>query len=126
MTENAQAPRDADATPDVGGEDEAVRRYIEALQTRIGVPGWLQPDEEAARLAAEVEGADRDERLQDLLAKATPGSMGYIAELEPAFVDGARHYGERHGMTYEAWLTTGVDPEVLARAGIGPDPGMRR
>jgi hypothetical protein len=38
--------------------------------------------------------------------------------LEDDFVRIAKAYGERKGISHEAWRETGVQPEVLRRAGI--------
>lgn len=120
MVEGARhgpGPEEADG---VAARDEPVLRYVEALQTAAAAPERLQPDREAARLAAETEAGDHDERLEQVLADGTPSSTEYLRRLEPAFVEGALEYGQRHGITYEGWLQSGVDPEVLARAGIAP------
>ncbi len=100
--------------------DEPVLRYVEALQTLAAVPERLQPDREAARLAAETVGEGHDEGLERVLAEESPSSTEYLRRLEPAFVERALEYGQRHGITYDGWLQSGVDPEVLARAGIAP------
>jgi hypothetical protein len=42
-----------------------------------------------------------------------------LSELERAFVAVARQYGERKGISYNAWREAGVDAAVLKRAGIG-------
>lgn len=41
-----------------------------------------------------------------------------LRELEDGFVNAAREYGERKGISYAAWREAGVDPAVLKRAGI--------
>lgn len=41
-----------------------------------------------------------------------------ISAHEEAFVANARSYGERKGISHEAWRQLGVPPDVLKRAGI--------
>lgn len=104
--------------PETDG-DEAVRRYLRALDLRRAAPPGMRPDDTASALAAEVDdGDDGDDALAVLLAEGTPGSLG---DLAPAFVAGAARYGKRHHVTCEGWLGAGVDPDVLAGAGIRPD-----
>jgi hypothetical protein len=54
--------------------------------------------------------------LQDELEKS--GSSERLQELEDAFVEHARSYGERKGISYAAWREIGVSTAVLKRAGI--------
>lgn len=61
------------------------------------------------------------EGLEAQVAEATSGSQANVRKFESGFVRAAAGYSARHGMTYESWRQAGVDPEVLAQAGIrGP------
>ena len=40
------------------------------------------------------------------------------AGFEEAFVEVAKSYSDRQGISYAAWRTVGVAPEVLRRAGV--------
>jgi hypothetical protein len=102
--------------------DEAVIRYLAALETRRTAPDTLpQPDDAAAGLARFDFPPGDEEEHEDLeaeLGKDTPGSSQNLADLEPGFVAGAADYGRRHGITYDGWRNAGVREDVLARAGI--------
>jgi hypothetical protein len=104
-------------------EDQAVFAYLGAIESARAAPeGFLDPDKAAPGLAGAemVTGEDR-EGLEAQLAEATPGSQANVRKLEGGFVRAAAGYAARHGMTYESWRQAGVDPEVLAQAGIrGP------
>ena len=104
-------------------EDQAVFAYLGAIESNRAAPeGFLDPDKAAPGLAGAemVTGEDR-EGLEAQLAEATPGSQAKVRKLEDGFVRVAAGYAARHGMTYESWRAAGVEPEVLARAGIrGP------
>ena len=41
-------------------------------------------------------------------------------ELEAGFVEMARAYSRRHGISYETWLEMGIPVRVLRRAGLRP------
>jgi hypothetical protein len=41
-------------------------------------------------------------------------------EREARFVDVARAYSRRHGITYDTWLAMGVSARILRRAGLRP------
>ena len=41
-----------------------------------------------------------------------------LGQLEREFVNAARPYGARKGISYAAWRAAGVDAEVLRKAGI--------
>lgn len=72
-----------------------------------------------------VHGHEDDEGADELAAELgahTPGSEANVGSLEDGFVASAADYGRRHRITYQGWLQAGVDPSVLARAGIDPDP----
>jgi hypothetical protein len=56
--------------------------------------------------------------LEEELA-AADGNADELEELEAAFIEVAAAYGERRGLTYEAWRSIGVAPRVLKAAGIG-------
>ena len=56
--------------------------------------------------------------LEHELAKSE-GDGADLDELEAGFVEVASVYGERKGLTYEAWRSIGVEPRVLKAAGIG-------
>ena len=50
---------------------------------------------------------------------AADGDGGELDEREASFIEVAAAYGERKGLTYEAWRSIGVAPRVLKAAGIG-------
>ena len=104
-------------------DDQAVFAYLGAIESARAAPeGFLDPDKAAQGLAGAemVTGEDR-EGLEAQLAEATPGSHANVRKFESGFVRAAAGFAERHSMTYESWLKAGVEPEVLARAGIhGP------
>lgn len=104
-------------------DDRAVIEYLSAIEARRAAPA--EPDRVPEELASApmVEPAGDSEGLRRDLASHTPGTEADIERLEPAFVRAARAYGERHSITYAGWVQAGVDPGVLARAGIGPDAG---
>ena len=114
MSDESQSPPSAD--------DEAVVRYLAALETRRRAPDTLpQPDDAAADLARVEFPPGDEEEVQDLeaeLGKDIPGAGQNLADLEPGFVAGAADYGRRHGITYEGWRNAGVSEDVLVRAGI--------
>ncbi len=102
--------------------DEAVVRYLAALETRRSAPDTLpHPDQAASGLASFEFPPGDDAEVNDLaaeLGKDIPGNSQNLADLEPGFVAGAAEYGRRHGISYEGWRNAGVPDDVLARAGI--------
>lgn len=108
-------------------EGRTVRRYLDALAAprpkRRRSPEAVQArlDEIAAALL-EVDVIRRLELVQeqlDLEAELAAASTDDgFAELEEEFVKVAKAYGERKGLTYEAWRRVGVEASVLSRCGI--------
>lgn len=110
-------------------QGRAVRRYLEALEAHKPKRGRKRtPDSIQRRLDAIEErlpSADPLSRLQlvqermDLQAElASKSNTVDIGSLEEEFVNAAREYGDRKGISYAAWREAGVDPAVLKRAGI--------
>lgn len=110
-------------------QGRAVRRYLEALEAHRPKRGRKRTPESIQKRLADIEArmeeADALTRLQlrqermDLQAELAAKSNGVdLAQLEDEFVQAARDYGERKGITYAAWREQGVDPGVLRRAGI--------
>ena len=112
-------------------QGRVVRRYLEALESHRPKRGRKRtPDSIAKRLAAideQLATADPLNRLHlvqermDLERELTAadGDGTDLGQLEAAFVQVAAAYGERKGLTYEAWRSIGVAPSVLKAAGIG-------
>jgi hypothetical protein len=106
-------------------DDQVVLRYLAVVESRRNATDDLpQPDAAAADLAGAVEvvGDDR-EGLQAQLGEQTPGSDANVRSLEDDFVRAAPGYADRHAVTYDGWLASGVTPDVLERAGIRPSGG---
>ena len=111
-------------------QGRVVRRYLEALDSHRPKRGRRRtPESISTRLAAideQLPSADPLSRLHlvqermDLEQEvATAGSDGDDPdELEAGFIEVAAAYGERKGLTYEAWRSIGVPPRVLRAAGI--------
>jgi hypothetical protein len=111
--------------PPAGAGDHAVLEYLAAVETRRAVPSThLEPDRIVDNLASAdmMQPTDDPEELRRQLGKHTPSSEDHLERLEEGFVAGAKEYARRHGVGYEAWIQSGVDPVVLHRAGIHPDP----
>ena len=112
-------------------QGRVVRRYLEALESHRPKRGRKRtPESIAKRLAAideQLAAADPLTRLHlvqermDLEAElaASDGDGADLDELEAAFVEVAAAYGERKGLTYDAWRSIGIAPRVLKAAGIG-------
>jgi hypothetical protein len=108
-----------------------VRRYLEALESHRPKRGRRRtPESIAKRLAAideQLPAADPLTRLHlvqeriDLEQELgiAGGNDEDLEELEAAFIEVAAAYGERKGLTYEAWRSIGVAPRVLKAAGVG-------
>jgi hypothetical protein len=112
-------------------QGRVVRRYLEALESHRPKRGRKRtPESITKRLAAIDErlgDADPLSRLHLLqermdLEQELAGTQGDdvdLDQLEAAFVEVASVYGERKGLTYEAWRSIGVEPRILKAAGIG-------
>lgn len=107
----------------------AVRKYLEALASNSPRQRRGQdPTELAARLEAiddELEHADplrklhlHQERLNLTSRLQAIESAAEFEAIEAAFIEVARAYGERKGISYDAWRECGVPVDVLRRAGI--------
>ncbi|MPY93296.1 MAG: hypothetical protein GEV08_09580 [Acidimicrobiia bacterium] len=110
-------------------QGRAVRRYLEALEAHRPRRGRKRtPDTMRKRLLRiEEELADADplrrlqlvqERLNLLDEIANAESKVDIDALERDFVNAARTYSERKGISYAAWRELGVPAATLRRAGI--------
>ncbi len=110
-------------------EGRAVRRYLEALEAHRPKRGRKRTAESIQRrlddIEARLETADPLSRLQLVQERmnlqnelATKSEAVDLSELEEEFVNAAKGYGERKGITYAAWREAGVDAAVLKRAGI--------
>lgn len=111
-------------------EGRAVRDYLEALRSSKPKRGRKRtPDSIAKRLAkiadelATASAIDELKLIQerrDLQAELeSMGSGVDLTSLEDAFVEVAKGYGDRKGISYASWREVGVPAAVLTRAGIG-------
>jgi hypothetical protein len=110
-------------------ESRAVRRYLEALESHKPKRGRRRtPQSMAARLQqidARLPSADAlsrvhlvQERLNLQSEIESRDEAIDLTSLEDDFVRAARGYGTRKGLSYAAWRASGVDANVLRRAGI--------
>jgi hypothetical protein len=110
-------------------EGRAVRDYLDSLRVNKPKRGRKRTPESIGKrldaITVELESADplselkliqerRD--LQDELDAKT-AAVDHSA-IEEKFVAVAKSYGERQGISYNAWREVGVDASVLRRAGI--------
>lgn len=110
-------------------QGRAVRRYLEALEAHKPKRGRKRTTESMQKRLAvieeKLEGADPLTRLHLVQEKmdlekqlsAEDDSVDMQA-LEAEFVNAAKPYGKRKGITYGAWRQLGVDAAVLKRAEI--------
>jgi hypothetical protein len=118
-------------------QGKAVRDYLEALDAqrpKRGRPRTI--DSVEARLGA-IDAALADapptrrlELVQERLNLTTElevlRSAGSMDDLEASFVESAAAYGNRKGVSYQAWREVGVPAAVLKRAGISRSAGSSR
>lgn len=85
---------------------ESIRRQLTLVNTRLesaSALNRLQLIQEKMNLEAELEQIDTSKTIKSL---------------EVEFVKVAADYGQRKGISYQAWREAGVRPEVLRQAGI--------
>jgi hypothetical protein len=111
-------------------EGRIVRDYLEALRSNKPKRGRKRTaDSINKRLSAiddELPEASAIDELQliqerrDLNAElAALGSGVDLSEIEESFVEVAKGYGDRKGISYASWRDVGVSAATLKRAGIG-------
>ena len=103
-------------------QDAAVRNYLTSLRD----PAALRDDDAIADLQAKIEQSDDElERLQlrqQLLDLENPATEGY----QDAFVQHAKAWADKTGISAEAFIAEGVPAAVLRRAGFRGVPGGGR
>jgi len=104
----------------------AVRHYVDALKTGPPAASRRLPDAVQRRLReieAELPAATPMHELQ--LVQERRDLLAVVAwyELEEEFVEVARAYSRRHGITYDTWRAIGVSAAVLRRAGVRSSGG---
>ena len=110
-------------------EGRTVRLYLEALRANKPTRGRKRTAESINRRLAAIDkqlptadGVTQLKLIQerrDLSAElATIGDGADLASYEADFIDIAKSYGERHGISYASWREVGVPAAVLANAGI--------
>jgi hypothetical protein len=110
-------------------QGRSVRRYLEALEAHKPKRGRKRTPESIQkrldRIDAELARSDALKRLQliqerlDLKAELdAAGTKVDLTELEREFVDAAKAYSQRKGISYAAWRELGVEAAVLKKAGI--------
>lgn len=110
-------------------EGRVVRDYLEALRnskpkrgrkrTPESIKQRLAKIEEALTEATAIEELQLIQERRDLAAELEQMDTGTdISEIEKSFVDVAKAYGERKGISYASWRDVGVPAATLKRAGI--------
>jgi len=118
-------------------EGRAVRRYLEAIEHQRPRRGRKRtPESIRKRLGAvndrlvEADALARLHLLQekaDLEAElARTAANNEVGTLEKGFVKVAKAYGQRKGIGYNAWRSSGVSATVLQRAGISRTPAAEK
>ena len=114
------------------GRDQGrgVRLYLEALDKNRPKRGRKRTPDSIERQLATIEtrlvDADPLTRLRLIQDRMnlqseleTLNSRVDMSRLEEGFIQSAKSYGQRKGITQAAWRALGVPPEVLRKAGIG-------
>jgi hypothetical protein len=115
-------------------QSAAVRSYLESIRTQPKKRGRKITE---ASITAKIErlkqvienpstsaikklqAISESHKLHEELTKIQTNLDTSIQEgIERGFVEHAKAYGEAHGIRKEAWLEFGVDPKILAEAGI--------
>lgn len=96
-------------------------RPVTAKSLKERIDGLEQKIAEEADPLRQVE--LRQQRIDAERTLATLGDQPDFAVLEKGFVEHAKAYSERKGISYTAWREAGVSADVLRRAGI---PRTRR
>lgn len=114
-------------------ESRAIKAYLRALQARKpGRPVTRESlEKRLASLDAKIGGSDDPLETVELLQKKldVAEAMDHVDdaanfdELEQGFIENARSYSERKGITYTAWREFGVPAATVKAAGI---PETRR
>ncbi len=114
-------------------EGRVVRDYLEALRANKPRRGRKRTAESItkrlAAIADELASASAIEELKlvqerrdleaELASLGTGSDAGDLTALEARFVDVAKTYADRKGISYASWREVGVPAAVLAKAGIG-------
>lgn len=110
-------------------QSRAISPYLEALEAYRPKRGRKRTPESIDRrlqaIDAELQSANQIKRLSliqerlDLLdERKNLGRKNDLSSYEKAFVANAKSYGERRGISYQAWRQLGVPAAVLRQAGI--------
>ncbi|HEU5085010.1 MAG TPA: hypothetical protein VFU14_16835 [Acidimicrobiales bacterium] len=110
-------------------QGRAVRDYLEALEQHKPKRGRKRTTEsitsQLGKIESQLADADPIKRLQliqdrmDLQAElAAAENKADLTGLEADFVQAAKAYSERKGISYAAWRELGVEASVLKKAGI--------
>jgi len=110
-------------------EGHAVRRYLDALEANKPKRGRKRtPDSIQRRLTAidneltDAAGVTRlglvQERMNLLEELGRMQAKADMSALEDDFIQVAKSYSARHGISYAAWREVGVQPNVLTKAGV--------
>ena len=86
---------------------DSVRKRIESIDEKLATE-----DDPLKQLDLRQERLDAEATLKEVEAKED------IDELEKSFVETAKSYSERKGISYAAWRQVGVPAGVLKEAGV--------
>jgi len=91
---------------------ESLQRKLSNLDSKIAV------EEDALRKVELIQ-----QRIETELALGAVSESPDVAALEAGFIEAAKSYSERKGISYSAWRQIGVPADVLRKAGV---PRTRR
>lgn len=134
MPRGAMSPDHKEALARGRRQAKAVRDYLEAMQTdgRRGRPVDRDSlSKRVQRLQEQIDQETNPGRRVELIQQRLDAEQRLsemhdrpdAQSLEKDFIDSAREYSERKGISYTAWREAGVPAAVLREAGI---PRTRR
>jgi len=103
---------------------EAVRNYIDGLRTARPArfsnltAGAIQ--QRLAKIALELQTAPPMVQLRLIQERSDLEAQAAWHQRQTSFIENARAYSRRHGISYDTWRQVGVPDAVLRRAGIRP------
>ena len=110
-------------------EGRIVKEYLEALRSNRPKRGRKRTPASIDRRLNAIDKALADanpltelklvQERRDLVEERESFNGGVdIGAIEQRFVEVAKGYSQRHGISYAAWREVGVQPQVLKKAGI--------